>query len=104
MKTLAVERLTTMNPFTALHLWTQAFQESFAAINSYETPDNVVLDAAGGDGWLGSIANEPGKYYLIDLDQGNVDRFEGENKICGSVEEMPYENEKFNVIISQSTL
>ncbi len=104
MDTFAVDRLTTTHPYSDLPLWTGAFEDSFHRVNTYDTEGHVVLDTAGGTGLIGGIVNDPDNYYLIDLDQSNIDKFEGKNKVCGSVEDMPYDNEMFDIIICQSAL
>jgi len=97
------DRLDNTNPYL-LKLWTPGLKESFAKINSYDIRDTKILDTGGSDGWLGGVVNDPDNYHLVDINQEALDQFDGKNKYLSSVEEMPFEDEEFNLIVSVSTL
>ena len=103
MKIFHEDRLETSNPYL-LKLWTPGLQDSFAKINNYDLKNNLMLDTGGSDGWLGGVVHDPANYYLVDIDQEALDQFDGKNKFCSSVEEQPFEDKKFDLIVSVSTL
>ena len=97
------DRLDTTAPYL-LKLWTPGLQDSFAKINSYDLKGSTMMDSAGSDGWLGGVVSDPDNYYLVDIDEEALDKFKGKNKILSSVEELPFEDEKFDLIVSVSSL
>ena len=97
------KRLEASNPYL-LKLWTSGLQDSFSKINSYDLTNNHILDTGGSDGWLGGVVVDPDNYFLVDIDQDALDQFKGKNKFLSSVEEQPFEDEKFDLIVSVSTL
>jgi SAM-dependent methyltransferase len=103
MKIFHEDRLDTTAPYL-LKLWTSGLKDSFAKINSYDLKGDTMMDSAGSDGWLGGVVANPDNYYLVDIDQAALDKFEGKNKFLSSVEEQPFEDEKFDLIVSVSSL
>lgn len=96
---------TGVNPFMSETTWSTLDQSTLDIMNRFVRPGDVLLDAGVGLGGLLSGFTENSRYGVdISLDYLELTRQKGIDVCMAMLEDLPYEDEAFDVVISTDVL